>query len=299
MAIDTFYALTMAQGIASGAPYGTGDPGAPTTLPTAPSAPWYDFGAISTDGLTENPSQSRQEFKRWGSISPFAAVITDQKHEFSVKFLESNPAVLGLTYRTGATPTPSGTSSNEVQTVTITGTPTGGTFVLDFNGAPTTDIAYNANAAAVQSALQALSTVGAGNATVTGGPGPGTPYTITFAGSLAAAQVPQIVAVGNFTGGTTPTITVATTTQGAAGSLLTITDDTTGQRDIRAFCFDLIQGTNHLRFYVPQGEVTNQGNITYRTDNLIEYDVTITAYPNSSGIAVKRYFLLDAVRLGL
>jgi hypothetical protein len=39
MAIDTFYALTMAQGIASGAPYGTGDPGAPTTAPTAPARP--------------------------------------------------------------------------------------------------------------------------------------------------------------------------------------------------------------------------------------------------------------------
>jgi hypothetical protein len=297
MAIDTFYALTMAQGIASGAPYGTGDPGAPTTTPTAPSSPWYDFGAISTDGLTENPQQSRQEFKRWGSISPFAAVVTDQKKQFSVKFLESNPNVLGLTYRTGTTPTPSGTSTNEVQTVTITGTPTGGSFILDFNGAPTGDIAYNAAASAVQTALQGLSTVGAGNVTVSGSAGG--PYTVTFAGSLAAAQVPQMVAASNLTGGTSPAVNIATTTQGTAGSLITITDDTTGQRDIRAFCFDLIQGTNHLRFYVPQGEVTDQGNITYRTDNLIEYDVTITAYPNSSGVAVKRYFLLDAVRLGL
>lgn len=297
MAVDTYYSLTIPQGIVSGAPNGTGDPGAPTTTPTAPSSPWYDFGSVTTDGLVENPSQSRQEFKRWGAISPFAAVITDQKHEFNVKFLESNANVLGLYYRTGTTPTPTGTSANEVQTVTITGAPTGGTFVLDFLGQPTTDLAYNASTSAVQTALQALSTIGSGNVTVAGTAG--SSYVITFTGAMAAANVAQIVAVHNFTGGTSPAISVATTTAGAAGSLLTVTDDTTGVRDIRAFCFDLIQGTNHLRFYVPQGEVTATGNVTYKTDSLIEYDVTITAYPNASGVAVKRYFLLDAIRLGL
>jgi hypothetical protein len=80
---------------------------------------------------------------------------------------------------------------------------------------------------------------------------------------------------------------------------VTITDDTTGLRDVRSWCFDLIQGTNHLRFWLPTGEITDQGNVTYKFDNLIEYDVTITAYPNTSGIAVKRYFLTDALRLGL
>jgi hypothetical protein len=297
MAVDSFNSFTVPQGIVSGAPYLTGDPGAPSTAPTPPGAPWYDFGGITTDGLVENPSQTRTEFKRWGSISPFSAVITDQKHEFQVKFLENNANVLGLYYRTGTTPTPSGASTNEVQTVTITGAPTGGTFVLDVGGQPTGDLAYNASTSAVQTALQALSTVGAGNVTVSGTAG--SSYVLTFAGSLAAANVVQANAVGNFTGGTSPTISVATTTGGAAGSLLTITDDTTGVRDIRAFCFDLISGTNHLRFYVPQGEVTATGNITYKTDTQVEYDVTITAYPNASGVAVKRYFLLDAIRLGL
>jgi hypothetical protein len=296
MAIDTFNVLTISQGIASGAPFGTADPGAPSTSPTAPSSPWYDFGAISTDGLSENLSQSRTEFKRWGAISPFAAVLTDTKHEFDVTFLESNANVLGMFYRVG-TPTPTGSSTNEVQTVTITGAPTGGTFVLDFGGQPTTDLAFNASTAAVQSALQALSTVGAGNATVTGTAG--SSYVVTFAGALAANNVAQMTAVGNFTGGTSPTISVATTTGGAAGSVLSITDDTTGLRDIRAFCFDLIQGTNHLRFYVPQGEVTAVGNPVYKTDDMVQYKVTITAYPNSSGVAVKRYFVTDAIRLGL
>jgi hypothetical protein len=110
-----------------------------------------------------------------------------------------------------------GTSS--VQTVSITGTPTSGTFTLSFGGQTTAPIQYNAIASAVQTALQALSSVGAGNATVTGGPGPGTPYVITFAGALAQKAVGAITAVGSFSGGTSPAINVAQTTPGVNPSV--------------------------------------------------------------------------------
>jgi hypothetical protein len=56
-------------------------------------------------------------------------------------------------------------------TVTIGGTPTGGTFTLTFGGQTTAGIAYNAATSAVQSALVALSSIGAGNAVVTGSVG--------------------------------------------------------------------------------------------------------------------------------
>ena len=101
---------------------------------------------------------------------------------------------------------------NEVQSVTITGTPTGGTFTLTFNGGTTAPIAYNAAAAAVQTALNALpSVIAAGGVTVTGGPGPGTPYVITF---VQKANFSQITATGSFTGGTSPAISTNTTTPG-------------------------------------------------------------------------------------
>lgn len=48
---------------------------------------------------------------------------------------------------------------------------TSGTFPLTVGGQTATGIAYNAATTAVKSALEALSTVGAGNATVTGTPG--------------------------------------------------------------------------------------------------------------------------------
>ncbi|MGW5377440.1 hypothetical protein ACWESM_18540 [Nocardia sp. NPDC003999] len=70
------------------------------------------------------------------------------------------------------------TPINEVQTVEVTGT--GGTFRLLYLGEPTGNIAYNALAAAVQSALEAV--LGTGNVTVTGTAGD---YTVTLTGEFA------------------------------------------------------------------------------------------------------------------
>jgi hypothetical protein len=100
----------------------------------------------------------------------------------------------------------------EVQTVTITGTPTGGTFTLTFDGQTTANIAYNAAAAAVQTALENLSNLLPGDVVVTGGPGPGTPWIATF--SAALGNVAQMSATGAFTGGATPAVAVTTTTPG-------------------------------------------------------------------------------------
>ena len=71
---------------------------------------------------------------------------------------------------------------DNTQTVTL-GTQSSGTFTLTYKGQTTTTIAYNAASGAVQTALQALSTIGAGNATVAGSAGG--PYTVTFAAALA------------------------------------------------------------------------------------------------------------------
>jgi hypothetical protein len=58
-----------------------------------------------------------------------------------------------------------------VQTLTTTGTPTGGTVPLSFDGRSTT-VAFNASAAAVQTALEGLPNIGTGNVVCGGGPLP-------------------------------------------------------------------------------------------------------------------------------
>lgn len=104
--------------------------------------------------------------------------------------------------------------TNEVQTLTITGAPSGGTFTITYDGQTTSAIAYNAAAAAVQSALEALSNIAVGDVTCGGGALPGTPVTITFGGSLAGTDVPLATTTSSLTGGSSPTVTIATTTAG-------------------------------------------------------------------------------------
>ena len=101
----------------------------------------------------------------------------------------------------------------EVQTATITGTPTGGSFTLSGNGGTTPALAYNAASSAVQTAVRALGGAYAGVA-VTGSAGG--PYTLTFPPD--AGDVSALTASGaGLTGGTSPGVTIATTTSGVAG----------------------------------------------------------------------------------
>lgn len=81
---------------------------------------------------------------------------------------------------------------DEVQLVTIGGTPTAGTFTITYAGQTTGGIAYNATAAAVQTALRLLSNITPDKVTVTGNAGG--PYTVTFAGLLAGQNVAEMTA---------------------------------------------------------------------------------------------------------
>lgn len=101
-------------------------------------------------------------------------------------------------------------AANEVQTVNL-GAATAGTITIGFDGETTAAIAFNASAATVQAALEALSNVQPGDVTVTGGPLPGT-ITLTFGGRYSGTDVPQVVVTP--TGLTGGTVTVATASAG-------------------------------------------------------------------------------------
>jgi hypothetical protein len=118
---------------------------------------------------------------------------------------------------------------NDVQTITTTGTPTGGSFTLTFGGFTTTAIPYNATAAQVQSALQALPSIGGvalpqgysgTNVACTGGALP-TGVACTFQGALAGALQTAMTFTNSLTGGSTPTPVVTHTTSGATNCTLT------------------------------------------------------------------------------
>lgn len=109
-------------------------------------------------------------------------------------------------------------TASEVQSIDTTGTPEGGTFKLSFRGQETTALNYNATAANIHDALEALTTIGSGQLTGGGGALP-TAVTITFGGTLANVDVPLLVVSDNsLTGGTAPTVTVESTTEGHSAS---------------------------------------------------------------------------------
>lgn len=111
------------------------------------------------------------------------------------------------------------TGTNDVFTISVTGTPTGGSFTVNVDGVTAT-INYNSTAAAAQTALQALSTVGSGNLTVTGGPLPGSAlvgaWTNNYQGKFKNAPT---IGTNSLTGGTSPTPSIAHTTSGVVGDL--------------------------------------------------------------------------------
>lgn len=98
----------------------------------------------------------------------------------------------------------------ELDTVVISGSPTGGTFTITVGGVTTPAIPYNASTAYVQGVVQSLSTVGNGLVLVTGSPGS---YTLAFAGVLGSLAVSSSGA--GLTGGSSP---AATTTEVSAGT---------------------------------------------------------------------------------
>ena len=84
-------------------------------------------------------------------------------------------------------------SSYEVQCISLSAFPTGGTFDLTF-GASSVTLDYGATAAQVQSALEGLAGIGAGNVTVTGRAGG--PWTATWGGTRSGPQ-PLLVATAS------------------------------------------------------------------------------------------------------
>lgn len=88
---------------------------------------------------------------------------------------------------------------DNLQTVSL-GSPSAGNFTLTYKSVTTGNIAYNATAATVQTALTGLSTVGTGNATVTGSAGG--PYSVIFTGTLANDTTAMTGSGAGLTGGT-------------------------------------------------------------------------------------------------
>ena len=133
-----------------------------------------------------------------------------------------------------------GAGTSEVQTLTLSGTPTGGTFKLAFDGYTTAAISWTATdntlIAAIDAALEALPNIGASGVTVADGTltsGIGT-VTITFGGNLAKKVVPLITVADDSLVGEEAAVAVEETTPGVTADFrgaskgALVTDTTNG-----------------------------------------------------------------------
>lgn len=108
------------------------------------------------------------------------------------------------------------TVANGVQTLKLSGNPTGGTFTITYNGETTAAIAYNASPGAVQAALEALAGVAPGDLTVSGSAG--STYVIAFSGNPTTADYVVVTADATaLTSGTGGTPAIAVTTNEGTG----------------------------------------------------------------------------------
>lgn len=179
---------------------------------------------------------------------PTLASHTYANDQLEAEYPESNALELPVTLKDGVyvkgtlLGRSTATAVAEVQTITITGTPTGGSFTISFTNPwtgrveTTAAIAYNATAATVQTALLALDSFESGDLACTGGAFPGTAVVVTFGGRYAQRDVTALSTTDSFTGGTTPESAVAETTKGIVpvgthGAYATGNSDGTGTAD--------------------------------------------------------------------
>ena len=140
----------------------------------------------------------RMDFRTMGS-EPEWEVVSELKKQFDVSAISAD------------TPIP----LEEVQTLSISGTPTSGTFTLSIQGKTTEPLQFNASSLTVREALEKLSIFEAGDIKVDGGPLPKQPIQIAFSGRFLGKDAPEMTAQGELKAGESerPTIRIGTTTE--------------------------------------------------------------------------------------
>lgn len=183
---------------------------------------------------------------------------------------------------------------DEVQTLSLPTTPTGGTFTLTYSGQTTGNIAYNASAATVQTALEALSNIAPGDVVCTGGSLPATPIILTFAATLGDQDIVLLTGDGSLlTGGSANIGSITTVRNGSVGS------------NFRSRYYFIANGQQpgsatqvRWKALLPDGSYSYSsyfaGNASSATVEAALVGVTI-AYPtNQQDVPTEEYVLVDA-----
>lgn len=175
----------------------------PATAATIKSA----LNAITTNDVDTVTGSGTQ-------ADPFYVTFTSATNYAQMTLTTANMAT-GAVTATVAEVAAGVSATSTVWSVVVNGT--GGTVIYEFRGEQTSAIAYNASAGTLQTALQALTTIGSGQATVSGAGTSGSPYVITLGSNFAGEEVPQLIAYNESLTGTGEPTATFTTVQAATG----------------------------------------------------------------------------------
>lgn len=217
----------------------------------------------------------REEQRSCDAVYVVIEELTGKIARFTLGFNGTAKFAAGwFAYLQGVAAAPTGTPANESQTLTLGGA-TAGDFALafDFEGLSGTSslIDFDATAAQIQAALEALRPIKAGNVAVSGSVGG--PFTISFAGgNLANANLPLFtVDDDNTTGGTGVQIAAGTNGANKLHLITRSTDETPVQ-------FSLIEGfdgeTNGIKRY----KNLVLGDYTVAINRRGKMSITVVAY---------------------
>ena len=59
--------------------------------------------------------------------------------------------------------------------------------------------------------------------------------------------------------------------------------------DPSAWVLDVVDGLKHIRIYVGNGEITERGDIMYKSGEPIGYEITISVYPDANGNLMQKF----------
>lgn len=119
-----------------------------------------------------------------------------------------------------------------------------------------------------------------------------TDYAVTYTFSLIETLNSDVLKT--VYGADNVTTTPATSTKGTLQAVKLNSDTLPRQ----SFAFELKDGDARIRIYVPQGQITEVGEITYSDEDLISYEVTIEAFRDATLGANALKYIDDGVFSG-